>query len=704
MKKIFFILFLFLSFSGKSQVNLDSLWKIWNDPKQPDTTRLIAMSDIAFDGYLFTNPDSAYYFAQLEYDLAKKKNEKKYEAQALGIQGNSFFYKGDYVKAVDYQTRALKIQEEVGNKNGIIASLNNIGNIYAAKSDFANAIIYFGKCLKLSEQIGNSKGMANSLNNIGSIYFSQDNNKKALDYSMRSLKISEATGDKRISLTTLSNIADIYQSLHDYQKTLYYSSKGLALCDEIGDKAGEAYLLNNLGSMYSILGDNEKALDYQTRSLKLREEIGDKNGIAMTLNNIGVIYQTKKDYVKAIDYSKRSLAIAQEIGTVIVIRNSSNALYESYKKTGKYKEAIEMQELYIAERDTILNQDNQKALMKQEMQYDYEKQKALDDKEHEKQIAISSEKEQKQKIVSYIITLGLVLVLFFTLFVINRLHITRKQKLVIESQKELVEEKQKEILDSITYAKRLQDAILPPEQFVKQHFPESFILYKPKDIVAGDFYWMEVASPSPSERGPGGEVIFIAAADCTGHGVPGAMVSVVCSNALNRALLEFGITDPGKILDKTRELVLETFSRSDTDVKDGMDISLISILQTPNSPLLTIKWAGANNPLWYIADKEVKEIKSDKQAIGKTENPQPFTTHTIQLQKGDSLFLFTDGYADQFGGEKGKKFKYKPLKEMLQKNSKFPMQQQKEKLEVAFEEWKKNIEQVDDVCIIGIQL
>ena len=260
----------------------------------------------------------------------------------------------------------------------------------------------------------------------------------------------------------------------------------------------------------------------------------------------------------------------------------------------------------------------------------------------------------------------------------------------LSESREKIQEKNKEILDSINYAKRLQEAILPPAHFVKEHLPESFILYKPKDIVAGDFYWLEQK----------GDTIFIAAADCTGHGVPGAIVSVVCSNALNRVVLEFGITEPGKILDKTRELVLETFSRSDADVKDGMDISLCAINKKTNE----VKWAGANNPLWYITDEEMKEIAPNKQAIGKTDIASPFTTHTISLKKGDILYLLTDGYADQFGGEKGKKFKYKPLKELLLKNSKFSPLQQKEKLENTLEYWKGNLEQVDDVCIIGIRL
>ena len=270
------------------------------------------------------------------------------------------------------------------------------------------------------------------------------------------------------------------------------------------------------------------------------------------------------------------------------------------------------------------------------------------------------------------------------------------QKNEVENQKHLVEEKQKEIVDSITYAKRLQEAILPAQEMVNKHLPENFILYTPKDLVAGDFYWMEVINEGDKE------ITFIAAADSTGHGVPGAMVSVVCSNALNRAVLEFKLIQTGQILDKTRELVLETFSKSTTDVKDGMDISLLAVIRK-NNEIVEINWSGANNPLWFIENNEVKEVKANKQPIGKTDNPTPFTTHSIPYVKGTSFYLFTDGYADQFGGPKGKKFKYKQLEELLLELSTKEMSVQKETLNSKFEEWKSGIEQVDDVCVIGIK-
>jgi len=266
----------------------------------------------------------------------------------------------------------------------------------------------------------------------------------------------------------------------------------------------------------------------------------------------------------------------------------------------------------------------------------------------------------------------------------------QERTLEIEEQKELVEEKQKDILDSITYAKRLQDAILPPVSFIKKFLPDSFLVYKPKDIVAGDFYWMERSDDN----------ILIAAADCTGHGVPGALVSVVCSNALNRTVKEFHITEPGKILDKVRELVLETFEKSESNVQDGMDISLCCITTKTKE----VQWSGAYNSLWYIQKGEIKEVAADKQPIGKNDRPEPFNTHKLNLQKGDTLYLFTDGYADQFGGPKGKKFKYKQMEELLLANASKPMDEQKDVLENTLEKWKGTLEQVDDILIIGIRV
>ena len=280
----------------------------------------------------------------------------------------------------------------------------------------------------------------------------------------------------------------------------------------------------------------------------------------------------------------------------------------------------------------------------------------------------------------------------------------------IREQKNMVEERNQEILDSITYAKRLQTAILPPQKLVKEWLNDSFIFYKPKDIVAGDFYWMETTKRN------GRSVVFYAAADCTGHGVPGAMVSVVCSNALKRAIKEFDISDPGELLDKVAELVQESFEQSEHEVKDGMDIAVCAV------DLLERKvwFAGAHNSLYRITSEDTKipedlkvlesgnrklvEYSANKQPVGAYEHMEPFRTIEIQLEPGDCIYLFSDGFADQFGGEKGKKYKYKPFKQLLLDIESKEMDSQKDILDTEFERWKGNLEQVDDVCIIGLRV
>lgn len=259
----------------------------------------------------------------------------------------------------------------------------------------------------------------------------------------------------------------------------------------------------------------------------------------------------------------------------------------------------------------------------------------------------------------------------------------------IKEQKHIVEEKQKEILDSISYAKRLQEAILATPEEISKALPDNFLFYQPKDIVAGDFYFFET---TPTH-------VFYAACDCTGHGVPGAMVSMVCSNALNRSVREYRLTDPAAVLGQTRDLILETFRTSGSDVKDGMDISLIVVDRATNE----IRWAGAHNPLWYSVNGEMHELKADKQPVGLMDELKPFTSHQLTVSSGTIVYLFTDGYPDQFGGPKGKKFKYSSLESLLLKISSLPMAQQNEELKAAFEEWRGNLEQVDDVCVIGIR-
>tara|TARA_R110002050_G_scaffold63048_2_gene138107 strand:+ start:1404 stop:3272 length:1869 start_codon:yes stop_codon:yes gene_type:complete len=276
--------------------------------------------------------------------------------------------------------------------------------------------------------------------------------------------------------------------------------------------------------------------------------------------------------------------------------------------------------------------------------------------------------------------------------------VINQQKMEAEVQRDEIskqhvelEYKTKEITDSINYAKRIQEAMLPPMHYFNKYLPNNLVFYLPKDIVAGDFYWMEEA----------GDLTIFAAADCTGHGVPGALVSVICANALNRSVREYHLTQPASILDKTLEIVLEKFERSDEDVKDGMDISLCSF----NNKTGALQYAGANNPLWVIRkdSNEIEEYKANKQPIGSYFNHEPFTNHSLVLEEGDTAYIFSDGYSDQFGGENGKKFKSINFKALLLSIVHLELKEQEEKIKQAFYDWMGSYEQLDDICVIGFK-
>ncbi len=262
----------------------------------------------------------------------------------------------------------------------------------------------------------------------------------------------------------------------------------------------------------------------------------------------------------------------------------------------------------------------------------------------------------------------------------------------LKKEKDIIQREKSELLDSINYAKRIQNALLPSSAMIKSRIGENFILYLPKDIVSGDFYWVESV----------GDWVFFAACDCTGHGVPGALINIVCNNALNRAVKEYGITSPAKILDKVAELIVESIGL-DGEVKDGMDASICSF----NKVTRELFWSGANIPLWIARTGIVYELiehRPDKQAIGLTENRLPFVEHKIEIQKGDILYLASDGYADQFGGDQGKKLTRKKFKELLLLQRGKSLQEQQLNLLNFHNEYKGKGDQIDDILVMGIRI
>ncbi len=611
--------------------------------------------------------------------------------------GNTYYNLSDYPNALENQLKGLKVDEELGDAKLLAKRLGNLGNIYSDQGDYPKALDYYFRSLKMLEQLGDKTRIISVISNIGIVYRNQNDNEKALDYYFKALKMAEELGDKMRTATILGNIGVAYKEQSKFKEALEFHLKALKITRELGDKNKIEANLGNIGVAYKDMGNYSQGLEYYLEALKVAEETGDKNGVARHLGNIGLLYTKTGKFKEAEQSFLKAIALDENLGVTNDLRQFEEVLAQLYDTTGRPKLALIHYKRAMALKDTLFTQEKNKDITRKEMSFEFEKKEIASKAEFDKQASLAAAENKKQRIITMATVFGLLLAILFAGFIFRSLRITRKQKNTIEEQKKeveeqkhLVEEKQREIVDSITYAKRLQEAILPPMVEIKKRFPESFLLYLPKDIVAGDFYWMEHLE----------ERTFIAAADSTGHGVPGAIVSVVCSNALNRSVKEFKERDTGKILDKTRELVLETFEKSSSEVKDGMDISLLAIDRKEKR----VFWSGANNQLWYVSNKELIELTADKQPIGKTDNPRPFKTHQLELKKGDVVYLMTDGYPDQFGGPKGKKYKYKQLEELLLTNSEKDVEAQKQLLERSFTAWKGNLEQVDDVTIIGIRL
>ncbi|MBL7919509.1 MAG: tetratricopeptide repeat protein [Bacteroidia bacterium] len=608
--------------------------------------------------------------------------------------------------AEKYCNEALPLAEKLKFYRGVAFANKVKGILFDENGNYPESINAYMRSLTASKKINDKMATARTEANIGIVLRKLKRDKEAISYFKRSYAFflnKQATYEMVVQM----NIGICYMNLKQADSALAYTKNAYNIM--ILNDLSDPNVYGNLGLAYSTKKDYKQAEMLIKKCLEMkRSDSKDASSIAVWCENLAQVYihQNKRD--EAIKLLEEAISLFGENKYKYEATFTYDLIVQTLEKNNDPKNALKYYKILSQIKDSIYNSENSKQINDVKEKYETEK------KENEIKLltadkATQEETLKKNKAIIYSGTILSLLLIIFAIFIfrsnrqkqktnkelISKNTLIETQKKEVEAQKEIVEEKQKEILDSISYTKRLQQAILPSNSSIKKLLPTSFIYYQPKDIVAGDFYWMEVVDDN----------ILIAAADCTGHGVPGAMVSVVCSNALNRTVKELKITEPGKILDKVRELVIETFEKSESEVKDGMDISLISISKNNSAGnKITAQWAGANNPLWYFSNSEMNEIKANKQPIGKTDLPSPFTTHTISLNKGDKVYLFTDGYADQFGGPKGKKFKYKQLQELLTANNEKSVSDLKDILKNSFENWRGTLEQVDDVCILGIEI
>lgn len=595
--------------------------------------------------------------------------------------------------------------------------LNVLGLIYNDYGNYSEAAKYLHLSLEIARALGEKKAMAGPPNNLGMIYKSLGFHEKSMMFYMQAMEMDG--DDDWAKAIYLNNLGVVNIELGRPKVAKMYYLQSIELSEKVGNESNLANSVGNIGEIYFKSGDYDSAIFYFKKAIALNKDLGSDYNVAFWQGRTGRMYYIKNVYDTSLAYCDSTYVLLETVTSLITEADCEYCLYLNYRELGEPEKAMYHLETYVTLNDSITSKNELDKIITEQFQKDFERKRVEDSL---KVVSFQKVKEvqlqgdlDKQEVYKYFLFLGLgVLTLIIGLVYrsyrrkMNDNEIISKQKEEVENQKVLVEVKNKEITDSINYAKRIQDAILPSPKMVEEGLGDSFLVYSPKDIVAGDFYWFEKRIQN------GNELTFIAVADCTGHGVPGAMVSVVCANALNKAVNEFLLVDPGKILNKVRDLVIDSFSKNEGEIKDGMDIALC-VVDFNNKKL---SFSGANNPLWIISNKfDVKnkyvsadgskgllEIKGDKQPIGAYALNENFNTHVIEFGTGDQFYLFSDGYPDQFGGEKGKKFKYSNFKKTLLDLSNLDMNTQGEKLKVIFNNWKGELEQVDDVCVLGFRI
>ena len=637
-----------------------------------------------------------------EQELLSAVNEYRENAFAKVKLYNALCWKSfnsDPQKALEYAQQQMAFALEVNDRDGLETGYDNYGFLYKNTGDFEKSISNFLKSLKIKEEKNDSAGISTCLNGIGGLYYKMERYPEALSYMMRTYRLDSAICNTDNVIIHYGNIGVCYANMGQYDKALRFYLLAERGADSLGLKQTATNLMN-IGTAYLKKGDFDKAGAYFLRSQKSAEEQKDVGDITQVKIQLSELETRKHNYEQAIRYGEEAVTLAEknDLNDVLMLANAN--LANVYSLMGNYQKAYQYQKRYSTVRDTVLSESNSRFIAEMQTKYETDK-KEKQNQIYKQTIDLQDLNANRQQIIIYAVSALAVLLISLAFFIYRGYDQKKKanlelseKNLIIEEKSRIVEEKNKDITDSIRYAKRLQEAILKPVRELPAVFPQSFIYFQPKDIVSGDFYWFERF----------GHLSMIAAADCTGHGVPGAFMSIIGCNLMSQAVNEYALTKPAVILNSLNKGLSKILHQrmDESSVKDGMDIALCAV----DMKKMTLEFAGAFNPLWLVRGGKVIEYPADKFPVGAFlgEEMRMFNNHEVPLQKGDTIYLFSDGYADQFGGPKGKKFKYKQLKELLLSINGRAMDEQREILRRRLEEWKGRLEQVDDILVIGIKV
>jgi tetratricopeptide (TPR) repeat protein/serine phosphatase RsbU (regulator of sigma subunit) len=755
----------FLSYGQSSRI--DSLSKLYRETSN-DTLRVSLLFELG-NCYTNSNADTALWFYKEAWGLTKSKNLDtldflKIKAASYSNLGLSYRKLGSFHQALVLQEESLRINIFFDDKLSIARVKVNIGNIFFNLGNFDVSLNNYYEALLVYESLNDRVGIADCHNNIGSVYKEMEDFDRALEHHYKSVEVFENlllsadttnhTAMKRGLSYGFNNIGVALWSKGNSQEAIEYYQKSLEIKRENNDKNGVAQGYNNIAIVYATDGSYEESINYFQQSLNLYTQTQNLNGLAMVNGNIAylnILLSEKPEGGKSIFYLKKSLEsanksfeISEQIGALPFQIEAAGYLKTAYSRLGNSEKALVYANKYIEIQKEIFSKEKANAIAETASRYEVEKQQLLI-KNMENEKLLFQKTIDIQKIV--IISGSILMLLLFTLTIIlvkynkrkkrannmlseqNEEILQQKEEIIaqldeIEIQKREIEqlylialerknvlERQRDnINDSIRYAKFIQSAVLPDlhSVFKEAGFEEDsfFILYRPKDVVSGDFYWATLKN----------DWLVAAVADCTGHGVPGSLMSMLGVSFLNEIVVKNGIVDPAEILENLRNYIIESLKQSGEGItrRDGMEMSIIAI----NRFSMECFWAGANNPLWIVRkgnqninlsmpENNIEELKPDLMPVAVHIKMTPFKNTRFFLDKGDRLFLFSDGYGDQFGGLEGKKFNmHSAFKRLLVQTSSLPIVEQGEVIESNFDAWinigGSRFEQTDDVTVFGI--
>ncbi len=644
----------------------------------------------------------ARYYYNLGLFKSKQNNLNEWSAQFYYRLGD-LTQREDFSKqSIPYFDSAIKVAKKT-NENFLSKAYMERGRAYYDIGDYKTAIDDYIVSQKLFEKNNDlNDDYGRLLHFIGSVFKRQKLYEKALEYYEKELKLAIETKNKSLEAEALYLSAAMYGDLGDKEKELQLELKSLAIYKEENNTRSIALLLGNISSNYAAKKDYKKAIEFVKQSLEMYINEKDKEKIGTMYSILGDYYSETGQHKLALNCFKKAMEINDQIETKQLLnkKDMTRSIAYLYADMGNFKSAFYEYLDYKALEDSLNSLDSRQYMSDLEKKYDTEKkEKEITLLNKDKQVQQTELAKQQTQRNALIIGCVLVIIIAF-ISIIAFFNNKKKSRLLslqvneINYQNTIIKEKNKDITDSILYAKRLQEAVLPLAEDLTNYFPESFVLFKPKDIVSGDFYWFEKVN---------NKIIFIVG-DSTGHGVPGAFMSILGHNLLNQIILEENITQPSEILSLLDKRVTNALNKkgSKQEYNDGMDIGICVV----DNEKRKLYYSGANRPLVIKRGEEIFELKQNKFAIGgiNASESKVFVQHEIDTIKNDSLYLFSDGYYDQFGGPKGKKFKFKQLQELLLSFAHKPMLEQIELLNVAFENWRGNLEQIDDVCVIGVRL